>query len=72
MKFIKLKEQIVNADSIIKVDYPKKVSAGIEWSIRTLLDTTKTQESLIYSTYTSEATAVSEYERIVNQLCSDK
>lgn len=71
MKFIKLKDQIVNADTIVKVDCPRK-TAGLEWYIRTLFDTTKTEEVAIKSLYSNEQEARSDYNRIVEQLCSDK
>lgn len=71
MKFIKLKDQIVNADTIVKVDCPRK-TAGLEWYIRTLFDTTKTEEVFVNSLYNTEEEAKSEYNRIVEQLCSDK
>ena len=40
-KFIKLKDQIVSTDSIVKVEAPIRTT-GIEWRIRTLLDSGKT------------------------------
>lgn len=70
--FIKLKEQVVSIDSIVKVDAPRKYGTGIEWTIRTLLDSKKAAEPVINSTFTSETEAKSEYERIVKQLCADK
>ena len=69
MKFIKLKEQIVSVDSIQKVESPRKFGTGIEWSIRTLLNSA---EPVINSVYSSELEARSEYERIAKQLCADK
>ena len=71
MKFIKLRDQIINAETIVKVDQPR-ATQGIEWYIRTLLDTTKTEESFIKTMYTSETEARDAYERIVSQLCEDK
>lgn len=71
MKFIKLKEQLVSIDSIVKVDKPRPTS-GIEWYIRTLLDNTKTQECFITSQYNSKEEADNAYNRIVEQLCADK
>jgi len=67
--FLKLKEQVVSVDSIIKVDAPRK-SAGIEWTIRTLLNSK--DEPIINSSYTTEEEAKSEYDRIVKQLCANK
>ena len=69
--FIKLKEQLVSVDSIIRIDEPKK-SGDIDWVIKTILDSTKTQSSVINSMYSSETEARQDYNRIVAQLCADK
>lgn len=69
--FIQLKDQVVNKDTIVKVDKPRK-SAGVEWYIRTILDSTKTPENFISTFYNSEEEAKSEYERIAKQLCENK
>lgn len=70
MKFIKLKERIVSVDSIIKIEQP--VPSGVNWQIRTVLDTAKTQEPVMFSMYNTEDEAKNEYSRIVEQLCSNK
>lgn len=67
MKFIKLKDQIINAETIVKVDQPRS-TAGVEWYIRTLLDITKTEEAYIKTMYSNKDEACSAYERIVQQL----
>lgn len=68
--FIKLKDQIVKKDSILKVDAPRKYGVGIEWTIRTLMESK--DEPVINSVYSSEEEAKSDYDRIVKQLCADK
>ena len=72
MNFIQLKEQTVSVDSIVKVDAPRKVGTGIEWYIRTMLDSTKSPETFLNSYYSTEEEASKDYERIVKQLCNDK
>lgn len=72
MKFIQLKDQVVNADTIVKVDKPRQAGSGLDWYIRTLFDSTKTEEFFVSSTYHSKEEAEQEYNRIVAQLCSDK
>lgn len=70
-KFIKLKDQVVSVDSIVKVEAPIRTT-GIEWRMRTLLDSGKTLEHLITSFYSTKEEAQKEYDRIVAQLCADK
>lgn len=70
-KFIKLKDQVVAMDSIIKVEAPIKTT-GIEWRMRTILDSGKTLEHLITSFYSTKEEAEKDYNRIVAQLCADK
>lgn len=69
MNFLKLKEQIVAVDNIVKVDSPRKVGP-VSWQIRTLLN--NVSEPIVTSIYSSEDEAKREYERIVLQLCADK
>lgn len=68
-KFIQLKDQIVNVNSIIRVDQPRSAS-GIDWYIRTVLDTASTQEPYIQSFYQSEQDAKNAYSKIMEQLCN--
>lgn len=68
--FIKLKDQVINADSIIEIEKPKM--NGIDWWIRTSLDLSKTKKETINMSFSSEQEAKAEYDRIVAQLCSDK
>lgn len=68
-KFIQLKDQIVNINSIVKVDQPRSAS-GVDWYIRTVLDTATTQEPYIQSFYTSEQEARTAYTKIMEQLCN--
>ena len=69
-KFIRLKEQIVNVNTIIKVDQPRPTASGVDWYIRTLIDATVSPENSIQSFYTSEQEAKDAYSKILEQLCS--
>lgn len=68
-KFIQLKDQIVNVNSIVKVDQPRSTS-GVDWFIRTVLDTATTQEPYIQSFYSNEQDARTAYSKIMEQLCN--
>ena len=68
-KFIQLKEQIVNVNSIVKVDQPRSAT-GVDWYIRTVLDTATTQEPYIQSFYQTEDDARKAYSKIMEQLCN--
>ena len=69
-KFIKLKDQIVNVNTIIKVDQPRATASGVDWYIRTLIDATVSPENYIQSFYSSEQEAKEAYNKIIEQLCS--
>lgn len=69
-KFIRLKEQIVNVNTIIKVDQPRSTGSGVDWYIRTLIDSTVSPENYIQSFYSSEQEAKEAYNKIIEQLCS--
>lgn len=69
-KFIKLKNQIVNVNTIIKVEEPRSTASGIDWYIRTLIDTTVCPENYIQSFYGSEQEAKEAYSKITEELCS--
>ena len=68
--FIKLKDQIVNANTIVEVEKPKL--NGIDWWIKASLDLSKTKKESINMSFSDEVDAKNEYDRIVKQLCSDK
>lgn len=67
-KFIKLKEQVLNVDTIVKVDQPR-ATQGVEWYVRLLLNPTTTQETFVNNFYSSQEEAVQAYDKIVKQLC---
>ena len=67
-KFIKLKEQVLNVDTIVKVDQPR-ATQGVEWYVRLLLNPTTTQETFVNNFYGSQEEAVQAYDKIVKQLC---
>ena len=66
-KFIQKKDTIVNTNSIVRVDQPRTAS-GIDWYIRTVLDTATTQEPYIQSFYSTEEEAKNAYSKIIEQL----
>lgn len=70
-RFIQFPEQVVAIDSIVKVDRPRKTT-DIDWTIRTVLNSSCTNELTFLSSYTSEEKAKDAYSKIVQQLCSDK
>lgn len=68
--FIKLKNQVVNTDSVVEVEKPTQ--CGIEWWIKVALDLSKTSKGSINTYFNTEQEANAEYDRIVAQLCADK
>ena len=68
-KFIKFSDQIINAGTIVKVEEPKSIS-GIDWFIKTLLDTTVSEQPSISVYYKTHEEAQKAYDEIVSQLCN--
>lgn len=68
--FIKLKDRVINADIIAEVSKPTQV--GVEWWVKTTLDISKSRKDMINTSYPSENAAMEAYNRLVEQLCSNK
>lgn len=67
-KFIKVKNQIINANNLVKIQEPSSIS-GMDWFIKAELDPKCCEVPVLSVYYDNKEEALKEYNKILEQLC---